>query len=227
MPFAGTIEAFLLSIGEEYDPFRIDIAIRKCQEWYAGDGWYSDGPVFAMDYYNGFVIHSMLLDILAIWSSASKIPAEDYQLGLRRMQRYAAFLERIISPEGTYPPFGRSVTYRMGAFQPLAHLVLAEKLPEELSNGQVRAALTAVMKRQFGGNENFDKAGWLRLGFMGYQPNIADSYTNNGSLYLTALVLLPLGLPAQHPFWTTPAEAWTSAKAWGGKTFKKDYAVKY
>ena len=39
---------------------------------------------------------------------------------------------------------------------------------------------------------------------------------------MTALVFLPLGLPADHPFWSDAAEEWTSPKAWAGKTFPID-----
>lgn len=225
--FAAIVEAFLLSIGENYDPMRIDLAIRKTNEWYVGDGWYGDGPNFHFDYYNGYVIQPMLTDILDVWTTAGRAPRNDYELALRRMQRYSEFQERMISPEGTYPAFGRSVTYRMGLFQPLAQLALLDKLPEGYSRGQVRSALTAVMKRQFAHPGNFDKEGWLQLGFAGHQPNIADSYSNNGSMYLTSLVFLPLGLPPAHPFWTDAAEPWTAQRAWAGDPFKKDYAVTF
>ncbi len=63
-----------------------------------------------------------------------------------------------------------------------------------MTNGQVRNALTSVMKRMFSVEGNFNKAGYLQLGFAGHQPELADYYTNNGSLYLTSLVFLPLGL---------------------------------
>jgi hypothetical protein len=203
------------------------MAIRKMNEWYLGDGWHADGPVFHFDYYNGFVIHPMLTDVLDVWTKAGKAKRSEYDLALQRMQRYSEFLERMISPEATYPPFGRSVTYRMAAFQPLTQLVLMDKLPATLTYGQVRAALTAVMKRQFSMTGNFSEKGWLQLGFAGHQPNIADSYSNNGSMYLTSLVLLPLGLPATHAFWSSKSEPWTSAKAWSGQPFTKDYAVSY
>ena len=36
--FSGMIEGFFLSIGEEYDPMRLDYAVTKHQEWYKGDG---------------------------------------------------------------------------------------------------------------------------------------------------------------------------------------------
>lgn len=225
--FAAMVEAFLLSIGEAYDPFRIDLAIRKTNEWYVGDGWHADGPAFHFDYYNGYVIHPMLTDVLEVWTKAGRAPRSEYELALKRMQRYSEYLERMISPEGTYPAFGRSVTYRMGLFQPLAQLCLMDKLPAGYSRGQVRNALSTVMQRQFTHPANFDNAGWLRLGFAGHQPQLADWYSNNGSMYLTSLVFLPLGLPATHPFWTDAAEPWTAVKAWSGDPFKKDYAVDY
>ena len=63
----------------------------------------------------------------------------------------------------------------------------------------------------FGDDRNFNEKGFLTLG-------------NNGSLYMASLAFLPLGLPADHTFWTSPAEDWTSKKAWEGKDFPKDHA---
>ena len=227
--FVGRIEAFLMSIGEEYDAYRIDISLRKTEEGYVGDGWYSDGPHFAFDYYNSFVIQPMYVEVLQQLHKNNKSPRvtkERVERAEKRMQRYGAILERLISPEGTYPAFGRSMTYRMGNFQVLALLSLQQNLPEELTNGQVRSALTAVMKRMFENKENFNEKGFLRLGFVGHQPKLADVYTNNGSLYLTAEVFLPLGLPANHPFWLSPAESWTQKKAWEGEDFPKDHSLR-
>jgi hypothetical protein len=144
-------------------------------------------------------------------------------LALRRMRRYDRQIERLISPEGTYPAIGRSLTYRMGAFHTLALSAWKYGLHEQLSNGQVRAALTAVMKRLFAMPGVFDDNGFLRLGMTGHQPGISDYYTNAGSLYITSLVFLPLGLAPDHDFWTAAPEAWTSKKAWSGEPFTKDY----
>ena len=98
-----------------------------------------------------------------------------------------------------------------------------QKLPSDLSNGQVRAALTKALHRMFDYQENFNDAGYLTIGFCGSQPEIADWYTNNGSLYLTSLCLMPLALPASHPFWTDAPQPWTQVKAWGGQPFPKDH----
>ncbi len=223
--FGAMVETFLLTIGEEYDAFRIDIALRKIDEWYVGDGFYSDGPHFAMDYYNSFVIHPMYVEIAEILRQKNIINPHAYEPGLKRMKRYADILERLISPEGTFPPMGRSITYRLGVFQPLALLSWKYELPETQTNGQVRSAMTAVMKRMFSVEGNFNKGGFLQLGFAGHQPDISDYYTNNGSLYLTSLAFLPLGLPATHPFWADAPQPWTSQKAWSGQPFLKDHAV--
>ena len=225
--FAGITEGFLLSIGEEYDPSRIDFALKKMSEWYAGDGWYSDGAKFSMDYYNSFVIHPMLVDLLKIAVDRKISKKEDYDIALKRMVRYAEFLERLISPEGTYPPFGRSITYRTGAFQALAQTALMEKLPEFIEPAQVRCGLTKVMHNMFDNNANFDSNGWLVLGFNGHQPLVADYYTSTGSLYLATLGFLPLGLPAANKFWVDAPVDWTSKKAWSGQPLKKDYKVDY
>ena len=146
-----------------------------------------------------------------------------YDRALRRTQKFSIVLERLISPEGTFPVFGRSIPYRMATMQPLALMAWYDKLPEGLTNGQVRAALTAVMHRMFDDKDNFNEGGFLTIGFSGRQPNVADWYTNNGSLYMTSLAFLPLGLPSTHPFWTDAPLAWTSQKAWGGQPFPKDH----
>lgn len=221
--FRGIIEAFLASIDQQPDGFALRLSVQKMEEWYLGDGWYSDGPEFALDYYNGYVMHPMLVEMIEILESKKMYTAISSELAIRRMQRYNQLIERLISPEGTFPAVGRSMTYRMGSFQPLALSVWKYGLPKNLSNGGVRNALTTIMKNMFSVEGNFGKDDFLQLGFVGHQPELADYYTNNGSLYLTSLVFLPLGLPASAPFWTAPAEEWTSQKAWSGKSFPKDY----
>ena len=227
--FSATVEAFLRKAGAPSDTYRIVSALRKVEEWYVGDGWYSDVPGFAFDYYNSFVLHPMYIEPLEIMTNAGKskiwnAPDCDYNRAKKRMQRFGMILERFISPEGALPVFGRSITYRTGTLQPLALLAWRGWLPKELPDGQVRAAMTAVIKRMFGDDRNFNEKGFLTLGFNGKQPNISDWYTNNGSLYMASLAFLPLGLPADHTFWTSPAEDWTSKKAWEGKDFPKDHA---
>ena len=169
----------------------------------------------------------MYLETLQAMVDAKRSSRIDYQKyydrALHRAQKYAIILERFISPDGTFPVFGRSMTYRMAAMQPLALMAWYQTLPMELSNGQVRAALTKVLHRMFDSQDNYNDAGFLTIGFCGSQPDVADWYTNNGSLYMTSMAFMPLALPADHPFWTDAPQPWTQVKAWSGQPFPKDH----
>jgi hypothetical protein len=136
-------------------------------------------------------------------------------------------LERFISPTGTYPPIGRSLTYRTAAFQPLALLAWRKALPTNLPEGQVRAAMSAVHQMIFSAPTNFTQEGFLTIGFAGHQPTLGDRYSNNGSMYITSESFLALGLPADDSYWTAPAADWTQKKAFSSQPFPKDYAVDY
>ena len=229
--FSSTIESFMAKAGGDFDEYRVNSACRKVEEWYVGDGWYADGPSFAFDYYSSYVFHPMYLETLQAMVDAKVNSRLDYQKyydrELKRCQKYSIILERFISPEGTFPVFGRSIPYRMATMQPLALMAWYQKLPKDLSNGQVRAALTKVLHRMFDQQNNFNEKGFLSIGFCGTnQKNVADWYTNNGSLYMTTLAFMPLGLPADHPFWTDAAQPWTQIKAWSNQPFPKDHQCK-
>lgn len=63
--FSAVIEAFLYRATGECDRMRIDFALKEFERhWYVGDGWYSDGEAFRLDYYNSIVIQPMLLTVL-------------------------------------------------------------------------------------------------------------------------------------------------------------------
>ncbi|NLY10247.1 MAG: DUF2264 domain-containing protein [Firmicutes bacterium] len=219
--FSAIIEALFYKIGEWYDPMRIDYALRQHMQWYVGDGHYSDGPEFHWDYYNSFVIHPMLIDIIETVGHLNSDWEKMRQPILERAKRYAAIQERLISPEGTFPPIGRSLAYRFGAFQLLAQMALREELP--VSPAQVRCALTAVIKRTMEAPGTFEGE-WLTVGLAGHQPGIGEIYISTGSTYLCATGLLPLGLPANSEFWSAPDEDWTSKKIWSGKDMPCDAA---
>ena len=226
--FSAVIETFLNKAEGIGDNYRIINALRQIDEWYVGDGWYSDGPDFSFDYYNSFVIHPMSLECLAELDSKhfAFLKGLSYDKMLKRTQRFAVILERLISPEGTFPLVGRSITYRTAFLQPLAYLAWKESLPGSLSAGQVRCAMTAVIKNLFEYNQNYNDNGFLLLGFNGHQREIANKYTNNGSLYMASLAFLPLGLTDENPFWTEPEQEWTNKKAWAGKAFERDDSYK-
>ena len=222
--FSAMIEAFLIKSGNGGDRQPIIYALQKHANWYKGDAAYGDGAEFHWDYYNSFVIQPMMLDITKVLNDVKLDTVISYQKVLARAQRYAAVQERLISPEGTYPPIGRSLAYRFGAFQLLGQVSLLKKLPKEIEPAQVRSALSLVIKNLMEAPGTFDNKGWLNIGIFGAQPGIGEYYITTGSLYLCSVGLLPLGLPATDPFWTNPPTDWTSKKIWKGINMPVDHA---
>lgn len=223
--FTAMVEAAILKFEGEADMVRIQYALNKHNEWYLGDGTYGDGPHFHWDYYNSFVIHPMLLDIYNVlieqketlknWRYSKFI--DGYDGILKRAQKYAVIQEKLISPEGTYPPVGRSLTYRFGAFQLLSQIALLQKLPKTIKPSQVRSALLAVIEKHMSSKSMFTNDGWLTIGFYGHQPEMAERYISTGSQYICTEIFLALGLKPESSFWADPAEDWSQKKIWSDK----------
>ena len=223
--FSAMIEACFCKYGQPWDADRIDYALRQIDEWYKGDGAYGDGPHYHWDYYNSFVIQPFLLNVLDAVEPATKRWNFLREPVRARARRYAAIQERLISPEGTFPPIGRSLAYRFGALQHLAEMSLRRDLPAGVQPSQVRAAITAVMMRMVQAKGTFDSQGWLTIGFAGHQPNIGEGYISTGSLYLCSAAWLPMGLAASDEFWSAPPQPWTAKKAWSGIDIPTDHAI--
>ena len=223
--FAAMIEAFFITVNQSFEMARIDYAIKQHQLWYKGDGMYGDGAEFHWDYYNSFVIHPYLYDILKIVATNDDAFEPIRKQVLARNLRYGQIQERLIGADGTYPIIGRSITYRTGAFHHLANIAYHQQLPKELSPAQVRCALTAVIEKVTNAKEMFDENGWLRIGVYGHQPSLAETYISTGSLYLCSAILLPLGLPESDPFWSRADEEWTAKKVLNGIGLPNDHAL--
>jgi hypothetical protein len=224
--FSGIIEAFFCRYGYDYDILRIEYSIREfANHWYVGDGMFSDGMNFHFDYYNSIVIHPHLAAILDIVKTKSRswdwfVPRLD-----TINKRYAEIQERLINTDGSYPATGRSICYRAGVFHHLSDIALRKKLPNSLHPGQVRSALTAVIKKTLESPSTFNKEGWLNIGLYGNQPDLADVYITTGSLYICMDAFVALGLAPTDEFWTAPPEPWTSLKVWKGEDAHLDHAL--
>jgi len=223
--FAAMVEAALHTMGEKTIEDRLEGCVRRMLGWYEGDGVYGDGAFFHFDYYNSFVIHPMLVDVLAVLRQKDAPFEPVYRKELNRARRYAEIQERLIAPDGTFPSIGRSTTYRFGTLQALAQIALMRELPERVKPAQVRSAMTAVIRRMIEAPGTFDDHGWLRIGFCGHQPSLAEGYISTGSLYLCTAALLPLGLPPADVFWSAPATRWTSQLLWSGVSLPLDHAI--
>lgn len=224
--FSALVEAALWQFTGEGELPPIEYAVNRHEQWYLGDGTYGDGAEFHWDYYNSYVIQPMLLEVVRVCAEKKNPLGELRPKILARARRYAEVQERMISPEGTFPVIGRSSAYRFGALQHLANMALLHELPSGLKPGAVRGALTAVVRRMIEAPGTFDAHGWLQVGAVGHQPSLRENYISTGSLYLCLEGLVHLGLPANDPFWTAPAEPWTQKRIWSGEDIAGDHAYK-
>lgn len=224
--FAAMIETFLRATGDRsWDRMRVDYALQQHEQWYVGDGVYSDGAVYHWDYYNSFVIQPYLLEILDRVADEEEGWPELRAKVRPRAARYAVIQERMIAADGSFPVVGRSICYRAGAFHHLATMAWREELPKALPPGQIRAALTTVQRYLMDAPGTWDHDGWLRIGWRGHQPSLAERYINTGSLYLCSFALLPLGLSPSAPFWSEPAQPWTAQRLAAGEDLPNDHAL--
>ena len=221
--FSAMNEAFLAKFGYEWDPMRVDYALQQMEQWYVGDGMYSDGTSYAFDYYNSYVIHPYLASLADIIATKTNSYSALFAKIRKRNERYAVIQERLINSDGTYPATGRSIVYRGAAFHHLADMAWRKVLPQQLSAAQVRCALTAVIRKTLESPTTY-KNGWLTIGLYGEQPTLGDFYNNQGSPYICTNIFLPLGLPDHDPFWADAPLKWSAQKIWSGEDFKNDHA---
>ncbi|PKK37298.1 hypothetical protein BWI96_07130 [Siphonobacter sp. SORGH_AS_0500] len=221
--FSALTETFFCRFGYEWDPMRVDYALQQLEQWYVGDGMYNDGTTFAYDYYNSYVIHPYLAAITQVIGQKTGSYNGMIAKIKKRNERYAVIQERLINTDGTYPATGRSIVYRGAAFHHLADMAWRKALPATLKPAQVRCALTAVIRKTLESPSTYEK-GWLTIGLYGSQPDLADFYNNQGSLYIASNIFLPLGLPENDPFWKDAPEKWSAQKIWSGEDFPHDHS---
>ena len=226
--FTSMIEAALLEFTGECDKERLSYGVGRFRDdFYIGDGIYSDGEDFTSGYFNSIVIHPMLNDILKVMRKYGINEGEFLDVQLMRSSRLSSQLERTISPEGTYPLLGSCLSYRCGIFHLLSQAALLKILPRNINPAQVRSALTRVLRKQFGENQNFTNNGWLLVGLNGSQLDISESDINTGSLYFCCAIFLTLGLPASDLFWTGEFAEWSTIQAWRGHPIQKDQSIDF
>ena len=144
--FSATVEAALARLGATWDRMRVDYALRQHDQWYRATASTATGRPFtgttttASSSSRCCSTSSMSVETRCPWKElAGRVEP--------RARRYAAILERLVAPDGTFPAVGRSIAYRFGAFQLLAQMALRKALPEEVTPAQVRGALTAIIRR--------------------------------------------------------------------------------
>ncbi|WP_329222006.1 DUF2264 domain-containing protein [Streptomyces sp. NBC_01485] len=198
--FPVTVGGFLESVGHEPEASRkaIDRGLERIEQWYVGDGWYTDGPGRAFDYYNGWAMH--LYPVLHAWL------ADDPDLLARyggRLNAHLADYARLFGADGAPLHQGRSLTYRFATTAPLWLGALTGHTP--LPPGETRRLASGALK-YFLERDAVDERGLLTLGWHGPDESVLQGYSGPASPYWASKGFLGLLLPPEHEVWTAREE---------------------
>ncbi|MFD5400237.1 DUF2264 domain-containing protein [Streptomyces griseorubiginosus] len=205
--FPVTVAGFLESVGHEPEACRkaTDRGLTRIEQWYVGDGWYTDGDGRKFDYYNGWAMH--LYPVLHAWLARDERLLDLYGGRLsRHLQDYA----RLFGADGAPMHQGRSLTYRFATTAPLWLGALTGHTP--LPPGETRRLASGALK-YFLDRGAVDSHGLLTLGWHGPDPAVLQGYSGPASPYWASKGFLGLLLPADHEVWTAVEEPAPSERA--------------
>ncbi|MFE8963492.1 DUF2264 domain-containing protein [Streptomyces iakyrus] len=198
--FPVTVGGFLADIGHEPDASRaaIDRGLERIEQWYVGDGWYTDGDGRKYDYYNGWAMH--LYPVLHAW-----LEQDERLLTLYgdRLSRHLDDYARLFGGDGAPMHQGRSLTYRFATTAPLWLGALTGRTP--LPPGETRRLASGALK-YFLDRGAVDDRGLLTLGWHGPDASVLQGYSGPASPYWASKGFLGLLLPPDHEVWTAPEE---------------------
>ncbi|MEJ1087861.1 DUF2264 domain-containing protein [Microbacterium sp. Mu-80] len=199
----ATLAAFNHAHGHADGRDTVENALDRMDDWYRGDGWYTDGDGRRFDHYNAYAFHWYPFFIDRMMG-----PDLDDRRTVHR-ERLAAFLDgyQHLFDARCAPVFqGRSLIYRWAVAAPF-WMARMEGV-EALTLSRTRR-LTAGILKHFVDGGSLD-TGVLSLGWQRTpNPSMVQSYSGAGSPYWAAKGFLGLALPASDPVWTqveTPTE---------------------
>ncbi|MBL1084080.1 DUF2264 domain-containing protein [Streptomyces actinomycinicus] len=194
--FPVTVGGFLAETGHRETAARkaIDRGLARVEDWYLGDGWYTDGDGRKFDYYNGWAMH--LYTVLHAWLAGDGELLSRYG---RRLSRHLTDYARLFGADGAPVHQGRSLTYRFAATAPLWLGALTGHTP--LAPGETRRLASGTLRYFLDGGA-VDERGLLPLGWLGPDESLVQDYSGPASPYWASKGFLGLLLPAGHEVWT-------------------------
>lgn len=193
--FPILVNASLKKAGMPYNADVMEEGLQRMEDFYIGDGWYSDGEQVRRDYYIPFAIQFYTLIYAKLMGD------DDPERAARYRERATVFAKDYLhwfTSDGAALPFGRSLTYRFaqGAFWGALAFADVEALPWGEIKGLYLRHLRYWFKQPI-----FTPDGLLSVGYT--YPNLlmSEFYNGPGSPYWAMKAFLPLALPEDHPFW--------------------------
>lgn len=199
--FRVTIQNALKQFGRFPNSTLLQSDIEYLHSLYLGDGWYSDGPAGACDYYNPFAFHFYGL-IYARWCDD-----EHARIFLERARRFAERYCYWFGKDGAPIAYGRSLCYRFAGAAFWGALAWFE-IDTNQAGDQWRRTL-----RWWANQPIFNEIGQLSIGYA-YPNLLASEFYNSPMSPLWAMkAFVPLVLNEQHAFWSEAKNVPASADA--------------
>ncbi|WP_433328345.1 DUF2264 domain-containing protein [Spirillospora sp. CA-294931] len=194
--FQVVSEQFLASVGAPHSRSDIDEGLDRIEDWYVGDGWYTDGDGRNFDYYIGWALHLYPL----LWA---RIAGEDdggrAKVYKERLSEFLNGYVHFFGGDGAPVHQGRSLAYRYATLAPVWMGALADATP--LAPGLTRRLASGVL-RHFTERGVPDERGLLPLGWYGTFLPATQPYSGPASPYWASKGFLGLLLPPDHEVWT-------------------------
>lgn len=184
-------------VGEAYSEEQLQKDLNRIDEFYLGDGWYSDGKTLQRDYYIGFALHFYGLMYAGLAQKEDPARCEIFK------ERGKAFARDFIywfGTRGEALPFGRSLTYRFAQVSMFSALAFAGV--EAFDWGVIKGIVNRHFRWWFS-RPILDGEKKLTLGY-GY-PNLGfcEGYNAPNSPYWAFKSFAVLALDETHPFWSS------------------------
>lgn len=191
--FPVTIDAVLSKMSGER--WRQEHRYREFRENYLSNGWFRDGPLGPVDFYNAWGITYELY-----WLH-NLLPEFDTDFLRHVIEESGELTRHLIAPAGI-PIMGRSTCYRTAIS---TSVIAASRLPSSsVSAGAAARALEATWD-YFVGNGVL-RNGTMTMGYLHTDPRLVENYSGPGSCHwgLRSLTLAYLSAP-NAPFWNAQA----------------------
>lgn len=174
---------------------RMSADLARIEEFYLGDGWYSDGKTAQRDYYVSFGMHFYSLIYAGVMGKEDPERAEIYkQRGEEFSQDFIWWFAR----SGEALPYGRSLTYRFA--QAAFWSALAFSGSEAVPWGVLKGLIGRHFRYWFH-QPILDCEDKLTIGYAYPNLNMAEGYNSPSSPYWAMKSFLTLALPEEHPLW--------------------------
>lgn len=198
--FRVLVNCGLKKAGGSWSRERLSADLERIEEFYLGDGWYSDGKTAQRDYYVSFAMHFYSLIYATLMEKEDPARAANYK---QRAEIFARDFIWWFARSGEALPYGRSLTYRFAqaAFWAALAFSGSEAVPWGILKGLIGRHFRYWFERPI-----LDCEDKLTIGYAYPDLNMAEGYNSPSSPYWAMKSFLILALPEGHPFWQAEEE---------------------